>query len=397
LRTFTETASQSQIKEESTMRSWVVWLVCAALAPLGAAPAGAEPGSGSDSYPDSPVYQKPFLAKGSKVAVGGYIDLEFFAGTRSTFTQHRFVPFIAAQISDRLHLASEIEFEYGGDEIKVEFATLDFTLADPAIFRAGLVLMPVGQFNAVHDSPAQTLTERPLVDRYVIPTTWSEAGLGFYGDLYPSENLLVSYQVYAVNGLDQGTVDVVDGVLTPRSGRGSAEADNNNARGATGRVALSPRLGMDFGLSGYVGNYADQDLPGRTATLGAVDFNMIFGAFTLLGEGAILQADYPPTTGGEALARNAGFYVEGRFHTLQGAVHSLPQSMLVPTVRVDYIDYDRNVTGADEEKLTFGLPWKPGQETVFKNDFILQKERPAGSEEWSDVEFVYAFSMATYF
>jgi len=362
----------------------------------GAGLTGAEEGD-TDTFPSSPVYQKPFLVKGSKVAVGGYIDLEFFAGTRSTFTQHRFVPFIAAQISDRLHLASEIEFEYGGDEIKVEFATLDFTLVDPAIFRAGLILMPVGRFNAVHDSPAQTLTERPLVDRYVIPTTWSEAGLGFFGDLYPSENLLFSYELYAVNGLDQGTVDVADGVLTPRSGRGSAKTDNNNARGVTARVALSPRLGLDFGLSGYVGNYANDGLASQTAALGAIDFNMIFGPVTILGEGAFLEADYPPTGGGEAKARNAGFYVESRIHALHGAVHALPQSVLVPTLRVDYIDYNRNVTGADEEKLTFGLPWKPGPETVFKNDFILMKERVPGDDQWSDVEFVYAFSVATYF
>jgi hypothetical protein len=379
------------------MRLWVTWLVClgCGLSGGGAAPAAAA--DGSDPYPSSPVYQKPFLARGSQVAVGGYIDLEFFASTRSTFSQHRFVPFLAAQVSDRLHIAGEIEFEYGGEEISVEFATVDFTLVDPAIFRAGLVLMPVGRYNAVHDSPAQTLTERPLVDVHVIPTTWSEAGLGFYGDVYPSENWLVSYEAYAVNGLDQGTVDDADGVLTPRDGRGSAEDDNNNARGMVARVALSPRLGLDFGLSGYVGNYADDGLPRQTAALGAIDFNAIFGPFTLLGEGAFLQADYPPPGGGEALARNAGFYVEGRLHTLQGAIRALPQSALVPTVRIDYLDYDRNAKGADEQKLTLGLPWKPGQETVFKNDFILQKERPAGSGTWSDVDFVYAFSVATYF
>jgi hypothetical protein len=124
---------------------------------------------------------------------------------------------------------------------------------------------------------------------------------------------------------------------------------------------------------------------------------MIFGRVTILGEGALTEADYTPTAGGEAKARNGAFYLEGRIHALQGAIHALPQSVLIPTLRVDYIDYDRNVTGADEEKLTFGLPWKPGSETVFKNDFILQKERASGVDEWSDVEFVYAFSVATYF
>ena len=124
--------------------------------------------------------------------VGGYMDIEFRADRGgSGFDQRRFVPFIYAQVSDRVHVASEIEFEHGGfvagdketdGEIKIEFATVDFTLSEAVNLRGGVILSPLGRLNAHHDAPLLDLTERPLVDRNIIPTTLSESGLGFFGD-----------------------------------------------------------------------------------------------------------------------------------------------------------------------------------------------------------------------
>ena len=65
----------------------------------------------------SGIASRPFLYRGAGAAVGGYVDLEFArepdAG-QTHFTQHRLIPFIFAEISDRLHFGTEIEFEYGG-------------------------------------------------------------------------------------------------------------------------------------------------------------------------------------------------------------------------------------------------------------------------------------------
>ena len=48
-------------------------------------------------------------------------------------------------------------------------------------YRGGIILSPLGKFNLVHDSPLQDLTERPMVSRFIIPTTLSESGMGFFG------------------------------------------------------------------------------------------------------------------------------------------------------------------------------------------------------------------------
>ena len=70
-------------------------------------------------------------------------ELRFDAGsqTKKTFDQHRLIPFIYSDVSDRVKFATEIEFEHGGPdttggvsggkgELKVEFATIDFLMTD---------------------------------------------------------------------------------------------------------------------------------------------------------------------------------------------------------------------------------------------------------------------------
>ncbi|WP_169703073.1 hypothetical protein [Candidatus Kuenenia stuttgartiensis] len=63
--------------------------------------------------------QSPFLRRfGRNTYLGGYMDFEFRApedeDAAHGFTQKRFIPFIYSDISDRVKLATEIEFEFGG-------------------------------------------------------------------------------------------------------------------------------------------------------------------------------------------------------------------------------------------------------------------------------------------
>ncbi|HEX9611399.1 MAG TPA: hypothetical protein VF978_05885, partial [Gemmatimonadales bacterium] len=223
----------------------------------------------------SGIGTRPFLYRGVNAAVGGYVDLEFardFDANTTTFTQHRFIPFIFAEISDRLHFGTEVEFEYGGPnaptrdgEVKVEFAALDVSLARAVNFRAGALLSPLGKFNLIHDSPVNDLTDRPLVANRIIPTTLTEAGAGLFGQLYPSETSVLTYEAYVVNGFNNSllgyTVNATTGAITPttnvRSARGSMRGDNNPGKSLVGRVAFSPLLGIELGASAHTGRYGD--------------------------------------------------------------------------------------------------------------------------------------------
>jgi len=342
-----------------------------------------------------------------RVTVGGYMDLVFRADqSGSTFDLHQFVPEFHAEISDHVQMAGEIEFEHGGavsgdeetdGEIEVEFATLDFLVTEALNFRGGLVLSPLGRLNVFHDAPMLDLTDRPLVDTEIIPSTLSEAGLGAYGAFYPTEELMVDYQAYVVNGFNADAVQA--GRLDLREGRGSARQDNNNARSFVGRLGVSPRVGTEVGVSVHTGSY--DDAGDYNLTLAALDARFSQGPVEILGEGALATAEYAvDTTLTSTLtqdARAAGFYLEGRFHFLAGAVRALPQSVFTGVVRVDYIDRDRDVDGYDRERLTFGINFRPTEATVIKNDLVLDRNRGIGASDWGDTHTGYRMSLATFF
>src|SRR3989338_7927252 len=186
-----------------------------------AAKAGEKPLSVGSTGSGKLIYAKPFVSA-PKAIVGGYMDYEAnfltdrnLTRTRATnFEVARFIPFIYGDVTDRIKVAAEIEIEHGGPnnvggggEIKIEFATLDYLIAEPLNFRAGILLMPMGKFNLLHDSPLNDLTDRPLVSRLILPSTYFLPGMGFYGTLYPSKLSKLDYELYVTNGFatTQGT------------------------------------------------------------------------------------------------------------------------------------------------------------------------------------------------
>src|SRR3989449_3108559 len=228
------------------------------------------------------IYAKPFVSS-PKATVGGYMDLQYrlFNSSKGTgvgqpstgngsssFDQQRFVPFFYSDITDRLKVASELEIEHGirskskdgsGIEVSLEFATLDYLLREPINFRTGIILLPVGKFNLLHDSPLNDLSDRPLVDTAIIPTTLSEAGAGFYGTFYPTRLSKLDYELYVTQGFNGYRTDGTP-VITADAGLRDARQrvstvddglDNNNGKAVVGRVAFSPILGVEVGGSGY--------------------------------------------------------------------------------------------------------------------------------------------------
>ena len=93
--------------------------------------------------------------------------------SRNTFGQQRMVPFIYADITDHIKFATEIEIERGGPNapqtgdgsMQIEFAQLDYLIHEAINLRAGILLMPIGKFNLLHDSPLNDLVDRALGQR----------------------------------------------------------------------------------------------------------------------------------------------------------------------------------------------------------------------------------------
>lgn len=367
------------------------------------------------------IYSKPFLRRAAQSTyLGGYMDLEYRDAQKEnrTFSQHRFVPFIYSDVSEQVKVAAEIEFEFGGTdseggggETNVEFATVDYILSEAFGFRAGAILVPLGKFNLIHDSPVNDLTDRPLVDRFIIPTTFTEAGLGFFGSTYPFGEAKFDYEAYLVNGFrglvedsssPTGFTSLFNDQDGLRDGRGSLETDNNNSTAGVGRVAYSPFLGSEVGLSAHAGKYDDKGenwlvIYAVDAMLQPGRFSPALNAFELQGEFA--RADISRNQ----LARDSGvpgdmwgIYGQVSYHfMLDGLREALPsvfqeESTFTAVARIDHVDLDSEKT----ERVTVGLNFRPIEDTVFKFDYQFN------FEDWNRGAIpndAFVFSIATYF
>jgi len=376
---------------------------------LGGATSGQEPEGGDGDEVDrfsgrtdpTSTLTERVAAIVQRTVLGGYGEYEYHGATDqedSYFLHHRYVLFVYSQIHPRISAATEVEWEFGGTprkadgeqgvgEVLLEFSVLDFKVVDALVLRGGIVLVPVGAFNVRHDSPTRDLTERPLVDLTVIPTTWFEAGAGGYGTVDTGGGTELTWELYVINGLDAR----IDSELGLKPAIGSKGEDNNNDKAVVGRVAFSPTLGTEVGVSGYTGEYNKRD--GRVNLL-AVDTTLRFGALELLFEG--VQAWIDPgfvegfSAGSAANTRKsvpegmAGFYAQANVHfRIPGLWDLLPDDLsamiLTGVVRYGEVDTDLDAAEAGgRQRLTFGLNVRPIEAVVLKTDYQLDWSGPRG-------------------
>lgn len=366
------------------------------------------------------IYARPFVSS-PKAIVGGYMDIEYFNRKNqgnSYFDQHRLVPFIYGDISDRVKFAAEIEFEHGTNDIKVEFATIDYLLQEPINLRAGIILAPLGKFNLLHDAPLRDLTERPLVSQRIIPSTLHQPGVGAYGTFYPTALSKLDYEIYVTNGFtnafggngnpnNTSNITQTNGIRSARSDNTSF--DNNNGKSVMGRVAFSPILGVEIGGSGFYGNYGTNK--DDKLAIWALDWTFQRGPFEFIGESAwsyIKDNDINQdgTRNGNP-RRMQGYYLQGNYHFLPEWLSKMAPTFFKPevstftaVVRWEQINLGQDLSGeagklGEWQRWTFGLNFRPTEDTVFKTDFQYTPVGRNGNERIHDTAFVA--SWATYF
>jgi hypothetical protein len=400
------------------------------------------------------VYAKPFVAA-PKAIVGGYMDIQYrsqqkgsidngFGGTSNSFDQQRFVPFIYADISEHVKMASELEIEHGIRETSstelefgLEFAFIDYLVKEPFNLRAGILLLPIGKFNLLHDSPLNDLTDRPLVSQFIIPSTVSETGAGFYGTIYPGRTDKLDYELYVTTGPcgtnQAGTPQVNEATGTRGSRQRTCPTtdglDNNNGKAVVGRLAYSPMLGVEVGGSGYYGNsapYANYN----PLSITAIDWTLQRGPFELIGEaawayargnsraingntigfapGSLLTGQPGDSGQGIPPQRSSGFYIQGNYHFMPAFLTKLsPKRFGEGSTFTAVIRYDRVNTNLDNsnntggwgnlEQISFGLNYRPVEDAVFKISYQYQPMafNPNTNQRIHDNALV--ISAATYF
>lgn len=181
------------------------------------------------------------------ISIGGYGELLYQSPEEgeAEFDLLRAVLYFGYKFDDRWLFNSEIEYEHAGEEVGVEFAYLDYLWRPQANVRAGLLLVPMGFINELHEPTTFLGANRPISERIIIPATWRENGFGLFGEAGP-----LSYRTYVVAGLDASGFTA--GGL--RGGRQEGIESSAEDLAWVGRLDYSGLPGLLVGGSAYVGD-----------------------------------------------------------------------------------------------------------------------------------------------
>jgi hypothetical protein len=353
------------------------------------------------------AYDKPFQTRlFGRTAIGGYAEAHVRyqrvdgVNEDSGIEAKRFNIFAATRVSDFVRMAAELEFEEGASEIKLEFAAIDIRVHQAFTVRGGMVLSPLGRFNLSHDSPLNEFTDRPVVSTDLLGVALSEPGIGALGQVSLGRTGRLTYEAYATNGFHAGLLDdAEDGTSIPL-GRGNWE-DNNGSPAFVARLAWSPNIAHEIGVSAHHGAYNVFSQDGvdvderRNVTIAVLDAETEVLGVQLRGEAATVAIGVPPALRGIYADEQRGFFAEAVREFGRGIVRTMPQSFFALKARVDYADFDVSREGSDRRQLTLGFNFRPTRDTAIKLDFVRGNSRDEFNNR-AEHAFLLA-SLATYF
>ncbi|MEK7383154.1 MAG: hypothetical protein AAB262_07690, partial [Elusimicrobiota bacterium] len=318
----------------------------------------------------------------------------------------RIVLYAGYRFTDRIVFNSEIEFEHastgkGRGEVSVEMAYIDFRPYSEIGLRAGMLLMPMGLINELHEPTTFHGVRRTNVETNVIPSTWRENGVGVFGDIGP-----VSYRSYLVSGL-QAIKDTTPGVKGFSSSSGLRDGRSSGAKSyaedlaCITRVDYKPVQGVLVGGSFYVGQ-ADQSMISASVPVSLWEGHLkaeYRGAQlrALYAEGRVGNADsiniansYTNAAKTSVGSRLFGGYVEGAYDILTLTRDAKGYS-LSPFVRYERYDTQARTPSAfaknpanSRVEYTLGVTYKPIPQAAVKADHQwLQNQARTGVNQWN--------------
>lgn len=199
------------------------------------------------------------LLNKKKTSFGGYGSVFFqrdFGYERSKANLDRFVLITTHQFNTKFSVISELEIENakvtageGQGEVALEQMLVKYDINAGNYIVAGLFIPRIGYQNENH-LPTQFFgVERNLVETYIIPATWREIGVGFFGSI-PSARM--GYSLALLNGLDASSFE--HGSVF-RGGRFEGQNATASNLAVTGSAQLYAG-NFKFQVSSYIGGSA---------------------------------------------------------------------------------------------------------------------------------------------
>lgn len=353
------------------------------------APTKGEPGFGPAA---SKVYRRQ-----RGVSIGGYGEALYqnFASERQDGTPSgakdqadllRVVFYTGYKFSDRVLFNSEIEYEHattgeGAEErgeITVEQAYLDFKPWTKVGVRAGMLLVPLGFVNELHEPPIFLGARRPDVERFIVPSTWHDIGVGLFGESGPFQ-----WRAYAMASLNAAEFSAA-GIRGGRQGGSQSVAED---WAFTGRLDFIGAPGLVLGTALYTGQAGQgervegQPLDARVTVFeGHAQYERrgfqgrVLYARTKLDDAARVNALNGLAGAASVGSEQFGFYAEASYDLMNR--HPRGQWAVLPFVRYERFDTQHVVPAGfrrnpalDRKSWTAGVSIKPLNGVVLKTDY----------------------------
>lgn len=340
------------------------------------------------------------ISSGKKNAtyLGGYGDVSFNRNSNlktSTINLNRAVLFVGHRFNDRISFFSELELEdakiAGGDpggEFALEQCYIRFVMNRNLYLTAGLFTPRIGIINENHLPGNYHGVGRPYVERYVIPATWRELGIGLYGKL---NAVPFNYSLAVCNGLNSASFEHGTGI---RDGRFEGKDATANNLAVTASVQYSI-AGIKLQASGYAGGsvglspkIADtlklkSGIFGTPVVIGELNAQYENNGFSIKALGSIVSIpdafDINRAYGNNTPVMEYGAYAEVAYNFLQSC-HKAKSQQCWLFVRYEKLDLNSSIPSngimdetLKQDQLLVGLSYFPINNVVVKADLNLMR------------------------
>jgi len=341
------------------------------------------------------------LKENKGLTIGGYGQIDYNQPISSTTMNngtldvHRLVLLFGYNFTDRLKFVSEIEFEHV-KEVYVEQAFMQYKLNSYINIRGGLMLIPMGIINEYHEPTAFNGVERPMVDKYIVPTTWRELGFGISGNIIEAS---LKYQLYVVNGFNG-----YDGAATLSGKNGLRKGRQKGADSYISTPNFSSKIeyygirGLNIGLASYFGKTqstaydkleksdegAIKSADSTVVGISMLGLDMRYQLKGLAVRGQFIYSSHSNTNAyNQKLEADLASDMMGYYGEISYDVFSSIDkftSQLIPFIRYEVYNTHYKVDNVitqnkayDHRIITAGLSWKITPQVVVKSDYQFFK------------------------
>lgn len=311
----------------------------------------------------------------NNVIISGYGEAKYSYNSNletANINLTRAVFFIGYRFNNKISLLTEVEIEDAkvdkdGGEIAMEQCLLKFDLNKNNYLLAGLFIPRIGILNENHLPVTFNGNDRHVVERMVIPSTWRELGIAYYGNTNKIQGL--NWSLALMNGLNAEGITGGNGLRDARYEGRDASASNLAITGSLlyfnsglrvqasgyygGTVGLSPRDADSLGL--------DSGPFGTPVSLGEINIQYAKKGFTLKALAAVCKIPDADKLN-IAYASNApesmyGFMVELGYNLLETS--KWKEKQLILFARYESMDLMQSV------------PSNGIKDKIYKQDYLI--------------------------